>query len=176
MLGPYCGKPVHFMRILLLYILIVTASLKPVQGQFKALDKSDIADTSRPLILVDSFRTDMKYLIMDPQMIASIDVYKDSNAIRKFGEKGKYGVIIIRPKAGANFLQIAKILEKYSVSNPDRKLRVCVNNTLIQEPELILIEESEMLYVEITTERRWTASEDANSGEKFINIVTKVRD
>jgi hypothetical protein len=161
------------MRIYILTIAIVTASFSSVKGQIKTLDKSDNIVASRPIIFVDSFKTDMKYLILDPRMIESISVYKDSNALAKFGEMGRHGVVIVKPTANATLLQIEKILEKYKIANPDRKLRICIDKTLIREPELILIEESEILDVKITTERHWTLLEDANSGEKFINIITR---
>lgn len=161
------------MRIYVLSIAIITASISSVNGQVNTLVKSDSAMVSTPVVLVDTFKTDMKYLIMDPRMIESIAVYKDANALAKFGEMGKHGVVIVKPTADAIFFQIGKILDKYKIANPDRKLRICINKTLIREPELILIEESEILDVKITTERRWTAFEDANSGEKFINIITR---
>ena len=163
----------HFMRIYILSIAIVTASLSSVKGQINTVVKSDNAAVSRLLVLVDSFKTDMKYLILDPRMIESISVHKDSNALAKFGEMGRHGVVIIKPTANATLLQIGKILEKYKIANLDRKLRICIDKTLVREPELILIEESEILDVKITTERHWTSIEDANSKERFINIITR---
>ena len=68
-----------------------------------------------------------------------------------------------------------KILDNYKLSNEDKKLRICINKTLMRDPQLILIENSEIEYVEVTTDRHWINIEDANSGEKFINITTKIK-
>jgi hypothetical protein len=43
------------------------------------------------------------------------------------------------------------------------------------DPQLILIENSEFVSVEIITERNWINTEDANSGERFINITTRTK-
>ncbi len=161
------------MKIFILSIAIATACLGSFKGQDKPFLNSGTAILSRPLIFVDSFKTDIKYLILDPRMMESITVYKDSNAVSKFGEMGRHGVIIIKPTAHTTFLQIEKIFEKYNIPNVDRKLRICINKTLIPEPELILIEESEILDVKITTERIWTF-DDANTGERFINITVRI--
>ena len=163
----------HFMRIYILTIAIAMASVSSVKCQINTFVKPENPVASRPLVLVDGFKTDIQYLIMDPHMIESISVYKDSNALVKFGEGARHGVVIVKPTANATLLQIGKIIEKYKIASPDRKLRICINKTLIREPELILIEASEILDVQITTERHWTSIEDANSGEKFINIITR---
>jgi hypothetical protein len=42
-------------------------------------------------------------------------------------------------------------------------------------PDLILIDETMIINVEITTERIWKNSEEPTTNEKFINIVVKAR-
>jgi hypothetical protein len=44
---------------------------------------------------------------------------------------------------------------------------------LIKHPELILIEQSAIETVEITTDKRWMNVEEANATEKYINIRIK---
>ena len=46
----------------------------------------------------------------------------------------------------------------------------------MKETQLILVESSEIEDVQITTDRHWINSEDANSRERFINIITKTKD
>ena len=129
-----------------------------------------------PLVLVDSFKTDISYLVLDPNKIESINILKDSLAISKYGVEAKDGVIIIQPKINVQFLRIDRILDNNKIKAEDRKLRICINKTLIRETQLILIESSEIEDVQITTDRHWINSEDANSCERFINIITKTKD
>ena len=97
-------------------------------------------------------------------------------AIQRFGSEGKSGVIIIHAKQTANMLRLDKILENSELQNADRKLRVCINKTLVKTPELVLIDKSDIESIEVTTDRHWINIEDANSGEKFINIITRTKD
>jgi len=129
-----------------------------------------------PLVFVDSFKTDISYLVLDPDKIESIIILKDTSAISKYGVEAKGGVIIIQTKKNVQFLRIDKILNNNKINAEDRKLRICINKTLIRETQLILIESSEIEDVQITTDRHWTNSEDGNSCERFINIITKTKD
>ena len=163
------------MRALLVSVALMTVQLNSVSGQTKVvLDEPTLPGT--PLVLVDTFRTDMNHLVLDPQKVDSINIFKNSAALLKFGDAGKFGVIIIYPKTYAKFLRVAKILDNYKISKEDKKLRICINKTLMPAPHLILIENSEIISVEITTDRHWINVEDANSGEKFINIITRTKD
>src|SRR6476661_4632382 len=106
------------MRAFILYIAIFTLQLNSVSGQTRiVLDGPNRIDTSRrPLVLVDTFITDITHLVLDPQKIDSINIFKDSTAISKFGDAGKFGVIIIYPKPYAKFLRVDKILDNYKLS------------------------------------------------------------
>ena len=163
------------MKAFILYITILNLHHNVVSGQTGIVtNRLNLIDTTkRPLVIIDCFQTDLEYLVFDPNKIESIDVFKDSTTTAMYGQAGKYGVIIIRPKENASFLQVDKILDKYNIATQDRALRICINKTLVKEPRLILIEKSELLNVEITTDRHWVNVEDANSGEKFINIITQ---
>jgi len=126
-----------------------------------------------PLVFVDSFKTDISYLVLDPDKIESINILKDSVVISKYGDEAKDGIIIIQPKKNVQFLRIDRILDNNKINAEDRKLRICINNNLMKETQLILVESSEIENVQITTDRHWINSEDANSCERFINIITK---
>ena len=165
------------MRAFILYIAILTLQLNSVSGQTRIVidGPNRIDGTKKPMLLVDTFKTDINHFILDPDKIASINILKDSTAISKFGDAAKFGVIIIHPKSSATFLRVDKILDNYKLSNEDKKLRICINKTLMRDPQLILIENSEIECVEVTTDRHWLNIEDANSGERFINITTKTK-
>jgi hypothetical protein len=129
----------------------------------------------QPYFLVDTFTVDFKYLIISPDKVENVNVLKDSNAIALYGDKAKYGAVIMKTKLNANLLRIDDILTKYRVSEANRALRVCINNIVIDKPELIVIEASEIVEVEISTDRFWINPEDAYSKEKFINIKVITR-
>ena len=166
------------MRVFILCITILILHRHSVSGQTRiVIDGPTRFDSTRmPLIFVDTFRTDMKHFILDPGNIQSINILNDSSAISKFGDAGKYGVIMIYPKPNTTFLRGDQILNEYNLSVEDKKLRICINKTLMPNPRLILIDRSEIERVEITIGRHWTNAEDANSDERFINIVTKTND
>ena len=165
------------MKAYLLFVLIFTLHHNSVSGQTRIVSEArNRIDTSRmPLIFVDTFETDMNHLVLGPQNIESINIFKDSVALSKFGKTGKNGVVMISAKAHTTLLRVDKILNEYKLSAEDKKLRICINKTLMRNPQLILIEQSEIERVEVTTDRHWTNTDDANSGEKFINIVTRTK-
>lgn len=133
-------------------------------------------DTSRkPMVLIGKFITDLDHLVLDPNEIESIEVLKDSTAKLKYGDAGKFGVIIIYPKHRVKFLQVDKIFKIYNLSNEVKKLSICINKTLLRNPQLILIEKSQIESVELTADRYGINVEDTNTGEKFINIITRTK-
>ena len=166
------------MRSYLLFVNFLIFLLNSASGQTRICFDAGcgIRSKTNPLVLVDRFKTDMSYLVLDPNKIESINILKDAVAISKLGNDAKDGVIIIQPKKNVQFLRIDRILDTYKINAGDRKLRICINNNLMKETQLILIESSEIENVQITTDRHWTNSEDANSCERFINIVTKTTD
>lgn len=159
-----------FQLIILLLIFNSVFAQSKIFGWPSRLDLSN-----RPLVLLDTFKTNLQYLILDPQLIDSISIQKDSIAIAKYGAAGKHGVIVIYPKNNTKFFQIDKIIDHYNISKEDKNLRICINKTLIKESKLILIEKSEIQNVEITTDRNWINIEDLPSGERFINITTRTK-
>jgi len=161
----------HFMKMILPYfgffVLAISAS-----GQQRVSFDTD----KQPYFLVDTFTADFKCLVISPEKIEAVNILKDSNAVAMYGEKAKFGAVIMKTKPNTILLRVGDILTKYNVSKSDQTLRICINKTLVSRPDLILIEASEILGVEITTERYWLNAEEANSDEKFINIKTSRTD
>src|SRR4051812_19510866 len=159
------------MRAFIVYIVVSTLTFTYASGQTRIVfDGPRRIDTAmRPLVLVDTFKTEINYLVLNPQKIESIDILKDSAAITKYGDAGKFGVIFIHPKAGTRFLKIDKILDDYQLSNEDKKLGVYVNKVFMPNPRLLLIEQSEFKDVEVITDK-------TVSGDRFINIRTRTND
>jgi hypothetical protein len=123
-----------------------------------------------PYVVIDSFTTDIKHLLIGPKYIKEVTVLKGSSAVTKLGNKAEQDAVMITTKPGATLLQLHQILDRYNIPEADRKLRVCINKTLVSKPELIIAEASEIQAVEITTDRYWQHAEDADSNERFINI------
>ena len=154
-------------------VLVNTSKIDSGQTIIR-LDGPSRVDTSiKPMVLVGKFITDFDHLVLDPKEIKSIEVLKDSTAISKYGDAAKFGAIIIYPKPRVKLLRVDKILAKYNLSDEDKKLRICINKTLLRNPQLLLIEQSQIERVEVTTDRQGINNQDANSGEKFINIITR---
>lgn len=130
-------------------------------------------DTSKkPYLLVDTFVTDLNYLVLSPEKIESVSVLKDSSAIALYGDKALHGAIIIKTKSNTKLLQVAEIFDKYKIAEGDRQLRIYINNTPVSHPERLLVDAGEIMGVEITTDKFWVNPEDANSSEKVIHIKT----
>jgi hypothetical protein len=165
------------MRAFILAITILITQFNSANAQSKVVldGPTRINTAGPPLVLVDTLRTDLEHLIISPEKIEAIHIYKDSVAISKFGDAGKFGVVLIHPKADTKFLRMGKILDNSTLPIEDKKLRICINKNLVQDPQLILIENSEIESVEVTTERHWINSEDTHPGERFINITTRTK-
>ena len=63
-----------------------------------------VVDSEKPLIIIDGKEqtNDNIIEILDPEKIATVNVFKDSIAIAKYGEKAKNGVVIIINKQKTN--------------------------------------------------------------------------
>ncbi len=158
------------MKSLLVY-LFATVLVISANSQ----ERMSLNGDKQPYLIVDSLSADLKYLVLSPDKIESINILKDGNAVAAYGDKAKYGVIIIKTKPNTTLLRIGEILDKFEISKADRELRICINKTLVSRQELVLIEAGEISGVDITTDRYWINPNEANSNERFINISTKER-
>jgi hypothetical protein len=163
-----------FMRVMLIHC-IMTACFYTASGQHQIIinEPGNIDATTGPLVCVDTLRTYMKYLDLDPQKIDSVNIFKDSLAISKFGEAGKNGVILIHPKKFTVFYRLHQVLDQYKIPAEKRSLGICLDKTLLAEPWFLLIESSGIEDVKITTDWHWINATDSNSGKQVINIGTK---
>ena len=125
-----------------------------------------------PLILVDTFATDLKYLVLDADKIASVNVFKDSVATKLYGPGGKNGVVVIRTKEKINFLRLNALFDKYELPDSLRKFRVCIDEILVKQPGLILVDPAEVAALSIINITDWDIVK-APENEKVINIQRK---
>lgn len=88
-------------QLILLFLFFFTSHLCFSQDTIMINPKktTKIIKKEKPLILVNN--TILKYEAMEylnPNDIESVTVHKDEKAIELYGEKGKYGVILITTK------------------------------------------------------------------------------
>ena len=127
-----------------------------------------------PLVIVDSFKTSLKELVLAPDNIASIHVFKDTSATNRFGDAGKNGALLINTKPNTNLLRLKTLLDRFQVPDSLRQYRVCINQVPIANPELILLDESQITGVHTFNDVEWNPS-GAHKNEKLLNIVSKAK-
>ncbi|MBS1495497.1 MAG: hypothetical protein JSU03_05815 [Bacteroidetes bacterium] len=128
---------------------------------------------NEPLVLVNGFKTNLNSLIINPASIDSMQVLNDSLKTLPYGLEGKNGVINISSKKTARLLTAKDILYQYKIAAKDSNLRFAINKVVVKDADKILIEQSEIFTVNITKDVIWVNAEDANAGERFINITTQ---
>jgi hypothetical protein len=159
---------VFYTITLLLLLQVCELNAQPVAG-------SPYNSTKDPLVMVDTFITSIKCLIIDPGNIGSINIYKDTAAINRFGSGGKEGAIVIHPKDGVNLLRLGQLFDKYNFPDSLRRYRVCVDEVLIKKPELLLVDESQIGGIGTFVSVNWNDLRQPKD-EKFINVTTKNND
>lgn len=131
-----------------------------------------VNDSAKPLVVVDTFVTQLDYLVLDPASIESINVLKDKAAIGKWGDRGRNGVIVITSKRSSRLLTINGLYDHYAVPAWQRKLRVCINEKPVDHPELILVDLTAMDGISTFVSTNWNNPSDPKS-ETFLNIIPR---
>jgi TonB-dependent SusC/RagA subfamily outer membrane receptor len=128
---------------------------------------------NQPLIIVNSLETDFNHLLIKPDNIESINVLKDSASVAVYGEKGKYGVIIIQPKKGSDLVQMPELITLYNIRGQDLKLKVALDHILVKDVNKLIIDKNDIRKVEVVTETLWYSALEAGTEERYINIEMK---
>ena len=123
-----------------------------------------------PLVLVDSLHAALNTLLLSPDRIERMDVYKGKEALDRYGDKGKNGVILIHTKPNTSLLRMTEILDRFHIPPSDRQLRICINEILIPDPKLIVAGVGDIESVEVVKGRRTETLNETDSQERFINI------
>jgi hypothetical protein len=132
-----------------------------------------IPEHDQLMIVVDTFVTDVKHLLLDPDKIESLDIRKGENAVSAYGEKAKNGILVIHLKKNAQILRFEQLLEQYNISTTDRTLHVCINNVQVGDTKKLLIEKDNIASVEVVTDTRWITPAIPGPEERYINILTR---
>ncbi len=110
-------------------------------------------------------------MFIEKEKLELVRMLDDSLGRKKYGDSGKNGVIVFRTIGKPELLRVNEVLKLYKIKEQDAALRVCINKTVIKNPEMLLIQKDMIKTVEITEEHFWVNPSEANSAEKFINIV-----
>lgn len=129
-------------------------------------------DSAKPLVVVDTFVTQLQYLVLEPSNIESINVLKDKTAIMKWGDKGRNGVIVITPKPNTRILTINGLYDHFAVPAGQRTLRVCINEKPVDHPELILVDLTAIDGISTFVSTNWNLLPEPGS-ESFFNIIPR---
>lgn len=134
--------------------------------------QSDIA-MEQPLIIVDSIESDFYNMKIKPDRIESIDVLKDSASVAIYGEKARYGVVIIRPKKGTELLRYPSLLTQYNIPEQQFQLKLAIDNIMVRDASKLVIDRNDIQKVDVITDVLWYSPQNAGPEEKYINIETK---
>ena len=126
---------------------------------------------ARPLVVIGSQQTTMDALILDPDIIQRMHVYKGEEAVEKFGDKGKEGVVVMKLKEAVPLARLPEIYERFNVTEQAKKLTVAIDGKHVPNPELLLadlqrIKKVEVKLYDVTAPSRWTFDEE------YLNIAT----
>lgn len=159
--------------IVLLLLCLSNVLMAQQKQKIQIIDKMVLNDTKSPIIWIDTMKTDINHLMVDRGSFDSLMILKDSAAVRKYGADAVNGVLVMVPKKEVKVMRLPEFLELQGVPTADRTLRVCINHTLIRYPAYLIIDPSYIRTVQITPKRHWGYLEDTNSGELFLNLLTK---
>jgi hypothetical protein len=136
-------------------------------------------DTSKmALIVID------KWTIITPSIAESINllnaaniedlhIYNTNDSLTKsYGEKAKYGLIIINLKENTKLVTLKEIFNKFNIEKNDQKLKVCINKNLVEPTDKILVDPTATFHIEVISDKYWIYGEESNSVKRFINFVT----
>lgn len=130
-----------------------------------------VNDSAKPLVVIDTFVTQLEYLVLEAANIESINVLNNKAATEQWGERGKGGVIVITPARTSRLLTLQQLFEYYNVAAEDRKLKVSIDGKPVDHPELILVDPKALSGV--STYVSTTSPEQPAEPQKFFNIIPR---
>src|SRR6218665_574650 len=161
------------MKGVFVFLLVCVCNDLFAQQKLQTAERVVLNDTKSPIIWIDSMKTDINHLLVDRASFDSLAILNDSTAI-----KGKYGVdtrevLLMYPKKGVKVMRLPEFFDFQGIPSADRKLRVCVNHTLIRFPNYLIIDPTYIKTVQITPKRHYSLLDESYTGELFLNIMTK---
>jgi hypothetical protein len=155
---------------ILCFQLLACLHLHAQQKEGNLTSSSD--SIKHPLVFVDSFPTSLKGLIMDPQNIKSINVYKDTAAVNRYGKQARDGAILIQTKDQVSLLRLSGLYKKFNIPDSLTHYRVCINDVLVDDPRHILADIAQVSSIHTFTSVDRTDLNHPKS-ETLINIISR---
>jgi hypothetical protein len=115
-----------------------------------------------PVVLVNGFQTELNAMIFSKNKIKSMDVLKDSAAIRRYGRRGQFGLVVIKTEP-INFMRLNALMNRFHIADSLKKLPVAINEVPVKNTAMILADESHVVDIKPFT----------NEGVLMMNIRTK---
>ncbi len=160
------------MRLLRLFGFPFLSSMN-LHAQQKQGNLTASSDSTRhPLVFVDTFPTSLKSLILDPQHINSINVYKDTAALNRYGKQAVDGVILIQTKDRVSLLRLSGLYKNFNIPDSMTRYRVCIDEVLVDDPHLFLADATQVSSIHTFTSVDWTDLYHPKT-EKLVNIITR---
>jgi TonB-dependent SusC/RagA subfamily outer membrane receptor len=161
------------MKRSLLAIFACLGLIMTADAQVRRRVPQNLSTEQQPLVIVNSIETELSNIWLSPDKIKAMKVLKDSSATAIYGDRGKNGVLIIETKPSIELLKLATLLDLFNISEKDKTLKICKDKVLIQNPERILADKSEIVKIEVITDTYWVTPLIVGSEERFINIETR---
>ncbi|PZR28205.1 MAG: hypothetical protein DI535_07315 [Citrobacter freundii] len=161
------------MKSMLVFLLMCICNVLFAQQKLQTAERVVLNDTKSPIIWIDSMKTDINHLLVDRASFDSLTFLQDSSIIRnRFGLDTRE-VLLMYPKKEVKVMRLPEFFDFQGIPAADRKLRVCVNHTLIRFPDYLVIDPAYIKTVQITPKRHYSLLDEAYTGELFLNIMTK---
>ena len=140
----------------------------------KTFSQHLIRDSSvfKKLVVVDSFATDIKSIIISPDKIKRITLLENNTALCLFGEKAQEGALLITLKEHTNLMRLNQLLDKFNFPESDKNLRVCINGEIVKNPELIIADLDNIASIGTFYSTDVSCSTGVKA-EKMINIISR---
>ena len=128
--------------------------------------------TKQPMAIVNSFKTDLNHLVINPDFIDSVRVNSNSDSLTKYGKAAQYGIIMIYISKKAEMLQLADILKIYDLTETGSNLKICLKSRWVTNPSLIYIEKSKLVQVELIPNKTGVKTDSDILDEPYLKITT----
>lgn len=140
--------------------------------------KSASVRMDTPLLIVNGAVTTINTLILSKDAITNTRVFKKGTPeAKKYAAKDEKDVALLSIKKDIQLLKYEQILDHFNIPASDRKFKVSINRGSLVSPELILADLNQIEKVEVAEAGvREFANWGWNQGDKFLNIVTKIKD
>jgi hypothetical protein len=115
-----------------------------------------------PIVLVNGFQTELNAMIFSKNKIKSMDVLKDSAAMKRYGRRGQFGVVVIKTEP-VNYMRVNALMNRFHVADSLKKLPVAINEVPVKNTGMILADETFVTDIKLFTK----------DGVEMMNIRTK---